>query len=120
MSGSTPRRIEPLTKHTQLRALDGLARSNSHLLFGRSWLLQLECCQGSATQAGRISAWQRPRMRLSHLRSVGKVVGRYRGTQGASLPNGIDSAGVEDHPWGGAAIVLRGRESLLPGKGRQG
>jgi hypothetical protein len=119
VSGSNLRRIEPLRKHIQLRALDGLVRPNSHLLFGRMWLLLWSAVAAplpkqDGSQRGKSHACGCPTYGQWAKSSV------TTGEPGGVTPTGIDSAGVEDHPWGGAAVVLRGRESLPHGKGRQG
>jgi hypothetical protein len=86
VSGSTPRRIQPLRKQIQLRAIEGLRQSHGTLPVGRSVPLRQECCVGFASEAGVAAARHGPRMRLSHLPSAGKVVWRYRGTGEASFP----------------------------------
>jgi hypothetical protein len=107
VSGSNPRRIEPLRKHTQLRAIEGLARSREDVLVCRtcSSLCQ-ECCGGSITKAGVISASHRRRRWLSYLPSVGKVIWCYRRTIGLSLSKEIGREETEEDRWGGTAVVL--------------
>jgi hypothetical protein len=120
VSRSNLRRIEPLRKHTQLSASDGLARPHEHGHACRPCSLRKECCVGSTTEAGRVSAWRWPRMRLSHLRPVGKGVCRYRGTTDrVLLRHRRGHEGATTRLWGGAAIVLRARESRAHGEGRQ-
>jgi hypothetical protein len=107
VSGSNPRRIEPLRKQTQLRAIEGLARSHEDVLVCRTCpSLCQECCGGSITKTGVISASHRRRMWLSYLPSVGKVIWRYRRTIGFLLSKEIGCEETKESQWGGTAVVL--------------
>ena len=77
-----------------------------------------ECCRGSITEAGVISASHRRRMWLSYLPSVGKVIWRYRRTIGGLLSKEIGREETEEGRWGGTAVVVFARESRVHGEGR--
>src|SRR5215472_3866289 len=67
VSGSNPRRREPLTKQTHLRAAEGVWNAHDGLLVvvahpSRKGVL----LEAPLPKAGGRSAWHGPRMRLSH------------------------------------------------------
>jgi hypothetical protein len=121
MSRSNLRRIEPLRKHHQLRAIEGLRQAHEEVHVRRTYSLPMECCwrlhyhQQGCLQRGIGHASGCPM-----LRPADKVAWRYRGTSMSSFsPREIGDEGVKGTCWGGAAVVLRARESRVHGKGRQ-
>src|SRR5689334_4320573 len=107
MSRSNLRRIEPLRKHTQLRAIEGLRQAHESIHGGRMLSLPPKCC-------GRLHYLQQECLQrgIGHvcgcpmLRPVGKVMWRYRGTREFPFSQWweIGDAGIEGPPWGGAAV----------------
>src|SRR5262249_13734881 len=122
MSRSSLRRIEPLRKHTQLRAIEGLRQARENIHGGRMLSLLTKCCGRLHYQPQR--CLQRG---IGHvcgcpmLRPAGKVMWCYGGTRGLSFSQwwGIGDVGAEGTPGGGAGVVLRARESRAHGEGRQ-
>jgi hypothetical protein len=121
MSRSNLQRIEPLRKHHQLRVIEGLRQAHESVHVCRTFSLPTESCWW-------LHFYQQECLRrgIGHvcgcpmLQPADKVVWRYRGTRMPPFSSKeIGDEGAKGTFWGGAAVVLRARESCAHGEGRQ-